>query len=493
MGVKFCMVENVKWGSSLAFLVSMIGSAIGLGNIWRYPYVAYSNGGGAFLFPYIISIICIGVPLLFVEYGAGFKFKAGISKILRSINKKYEFLAWYIQLIPFLITTYYSCIVAWDLLYVPTSIFKGWGSNPENFFTTTILNNVSGFEGFLHISLFALVALFIVWFVVWFITHRDINSGLAKANKILIPLLFMIMIGIVLYGLTLPGAMIGVGSFITPDFNRILDHNIWLAAFGQIFFSLNLGLTIVIAYSSYLPDDVNIPKSALIVAFANCAFEVFTAFGIFSILGYMSHTSGVAVNGLVTEGTGLAFIAFPEIFNVMGIAGNIIGPLFFLSILFAGITSLISLIEPVLLSLTNKFGLERNKMVSLICIVGFSISILYCTGCGSDIIGLWDLFLNQFGLISNGILEIIIIGWVYGLEKLLDGLNKNSRLKLGSKWIFVVKYVLPIILVAMWVSGMFTIIQSGDLFSLVMQIILILVLILVPTILTRLPARTEDF
>lgn len=488
------MSEEVKWNSKLSFIVAMIGSAVGLGNIWRFPYVAYSNGGGAFLLPYIISIICIGLPLLFVEYGAGFKFKAGISKILRTINPKFEYIAWYIQLVPFFIMTYYSCIVAWDLIYIPTSITQGWGSNPENFFINVVLNNVDGFAGFTQISLYVLLAITVIWIVAWVISHQDINSGLAKTNKVLIPLLFIMMIGIVFYGLSLPGAMIGVKSFITPDLNRILDSSIWLAAFGQIFFSLNLGLTIVLAYSSYLPDDVNIPKSALTVAFTNSLFEVFTAFGIFGILGYMSQTSGIAIDKLITEGTGLAFIAFPNVFNLMGFAGRIIGPLFFICIYFAGITSLISLIEPVTLSVENKFGFGRKKTVTLLCLVGFLISLLYCTGCGSTIIGLWDGFLNQFGLILNGILEIIIIGWIYGLDKLTDGLNKNTKiLKLGSKWIFIVKYVLPLILGVMWISGMYNLIKTGDTFSLVMQIIIILILIVVPYIFTKLPAKSDDY
>lgn len=488
------MSESVKWNSTLNFLLAMIGSAVGLGNIWRYPYVAYTNGGGAFLIPYIISIILMGVPLLFIEYGAGFKFKAGISKIFRSINEKYEYLSWYIQLVPFFIMTYYSCIVAWDLIYIPASITKSWGTNPDNFFTSVVLNNIDGFQGLLGISIYVLVALIIIWVIVWFISHRHINDGLAKANKILIPLLFAIMIFIVFYALNLPGAMIGVNSFITPDWTSIGDLNIWLAAFGQIFFSLNLGLTIVLAYASYLPEDTNIPKSALTVAFANSVFEIFTAFGIFAILGHMSSTSGIALNELVTQGTGLAFIAFPQVFNIMGVTGSIIGFLFFLCILFAGITSTISLVEPVMLSLKNKFGFDRKHVVTFVCICGFLVSLLYSTSAGSSIIGLYDTFLSQFGLLLNALLEIIIIGWIYGLDNMLDGLNKNATfLKLGTKWKIMIKYIIPIILVILWISGMKDLLTNSDTFSLVMQGILIAALIIIPAILTKAPARLDDY
>ncbi|MDO5825932.1 MAG: sodium-dependent transporter [Methanosphaera sp.] len=488
------MSESVKWNSALSFLLAMIGSAVGLGNIWRYPYIAYSNGGGAFLVPYIISIIMMGIPLLFIEYGAGFKFKAGISKVLRTINKKYEYIAWYIQLVPFFIMTYYSCIVAWDLIYIPASITKSWGANPDNFFTNVVLNNIDGFAGLTSISLYVLIALICIWIIAWFISHKNINDGLGKANKILIPLLFVIMIFIVFYSLSLPGAMIGVSKFITSDWASVTKLDIWLAAFGQIFFSLNLGLTIVLAYASYLPDYVDIPRSALRVAIANCGFEVFTAFGVFGILGYMSSTSGIALNDLVTQGTGLAFVAFPQIFNVMGVMGNIIGFLFFLCILFAGITSTISLIEPISLSLTNKFGFDRKHIVSIVCIIGCLVSLIYSTSCGSSIIGIFDGFLSQFGLLLNGLLEIIIIGWIYGADNLLDALNKNATiLHLGTAWKFMVKYVIPIILIVLWISGMKELLTSGDAFALTMQSILIAALIIIPAILTKLPAKVDDF
>lgn len=488
------MAENIKWDSTISFLLAMIGSAVGLGNIWRYPYMAYTNGGGAFLLPYIISILIMGIPLLFIDYGIGFKFKAGITKIFKSINKKYEYLAWYIQLIPFFIVTYYSCIVAWDLIYIPTSFVKGWGSNPDNFFTNTILHNMGGFEGLFHISIYVLLALCCIWFICWFISHRNINSGLAKANKILIPALFIMMIIIVGYALTLPGAMIGVSSLLTPDWIAIINPDIWIAAFGQIFFSLNLGLTIVIAYASYLPDDVDIPKSALTVAFANCTFEVFTAFGIFAILGHMSQTSGVAIDQLITNGAGLAFVAFPQIFNVMGISGTIIGALFFICILFAGITSIISLIEPVGLSLIDKFGFGRKKVITILCISAFLISIIYSTSAGSTIIELFDGFLCNFGLLLNGLLEIIIIAWIYGLDNIIEGLNKNaSFFKLGTKWKVMIKYIIPIILTFLWISGMTTVIKTSDTFSLIVQAVLIISLIALPIILTKLPSKSDNY
>lgn len=492
--IKMSEKKQVKWNSNLSFLLAMIGSAVGLGNIWRFPYVAYNNGGGAFLIPYIISILLMGIPLLFVEYGAGYKFKSGISRIAHQINEKYEYLGWFIQVSPFFILTYYVCVVAWDLLYVPTSFVKGWGDNPDNFFNNILLESIGTPDGLFHIAIYVLIALLIIWVIIWFISHRNLNDGVGKANRILTPLLFIMMAIIVIFALTLPGAGIGLRTLLTPNWNQILNPNIWVAAFGQILFSLSMGMTITLAYASYLPDDTNIPKSALTVAIANSSFEVFTSLGIFSILGFMSMTSNVPVENLISQGTGLAFIAFPEIFNIMGKVGYIIGPLFFMCLLFAGITSNISIIEPIALSIQDKFGTTRSKAVTIICASAFIISLLFTTSFGGTLLGIFDTFINQFGLLLNVLIQTILIAWIYGLEKLLPYLNKNATfLKLGGKWLVLIKYILPIIVIALWIQAVLTNVVFVDKTTMIIEIIILALMVILPVILTKLPAKREDF
>ncbi len=252
------------------------------------------------MIPYVIAILFVGVPFIFVEYGAGYKFKAGLSKILRKINKKYEYIAWFIQMIPFLILTYYTCIMAWDLIYLLLSFFKGWGSNPDSFFTNTVLQNSNSLMGMTHLVLPVLTAIIVIWAIIWFISHRDLNSGIAKANKILMPLLFIIMAGIVVYSFILPGSNIGRIALFTPNWAELTNVNIWLAAFGQIVFSLSLGLCIMLTYASYLPDDTDLVENGLIIAFTNSGFEVFSAIGVFGILGYMSFSTGIPLSNVVT-------------------------------------------------------------------------------------------------------------------------------------------------------------------------------------------------
>lgn len=490
------MVEKneVKWNSTLSFVLAMIGSAVGLGNIWRYPYVAYTNGGGAFMIPYILSIIFMGIPLLFLEYGTGYKFKAGVSKIFHQINSKYEYLGWFLEVTPFIILSYYVCVVAWDLLYVPVSFVKGWGADPENFFNTVLLQSSSDIGGLFNISIYVLIAIIILWIVFWYISHQNLNEGVGKVNRILTPTLFIMMIVIVLFAVTLPGASLGLTTLFTPDWNSLLNPSIWLAAFGQILFSLSIGLTITIAYTSYLPDDTNIPRNALRVAIANSSFEVFTAAGVFSILGYMSTSSGLPIGELVSQGTQLAFVAFPEVFNIMGIYGNIIGPLFFLCLLFAGITSNVSIIEPLALSLQDKFALSRSRAVTIICASAGLVSLVFATNYGSTLLGIFDTFANQFGLLLNVIIQTIIIAVVYGADKLLPGINKNATiLKLGTKWKIWVAYIIPVIAFILWIDGVVHNVIFVDKITFILQGLLLALMFIAPLILTKYPSKKDDF
>ena len=341
-----------EWDSNISFILAMIGSAVGLGNIWRFPNVLYSNGGGSFMVPYIISIFFLGISFVLVEYAVGFRFKTSLSKIFFSIKPRLETVAWFITFVVFLITTYYVCVVAWDLIYLSASFLQSWGANPDVYFTVNVLHATDSLSGIFTIVPKVFISVFVIWLVAWIIGQKDLNKGIGKVSKILLPVLFVIVIIIVLFSLTLPGASIGYTQIFNPDWSALTNFNVWLAAFGQIVFSLSLGMSIALTYASYLPESSKLTNNALVVAFSNSGFEVFNAVGIFSILGFMALTSGIPFNELVTEGTGLAFVVFPNVFNVMQPWSLIIGPLFFACILFAGITSIMALSEVVSFALS---------------------------------------------------------------------------------------------------------------------------------------------
>lgn len=483
--------NSSQWDSRLSFLMAMIGAAIGLGNIWRYPYVVYSNGGGAFILPYLIAILFLGLPFLILEYGVGYKFKTSLVNTLRKIRSKFEVLGWFVSLIAFLVLTYYVCIIGWDLIYLVLSLFKGWGSNPDVFFSTTLLQSTNSLAGLTTLVWPIVLSLVIIWVIVWFISHKDLNSGISKVTKLLIPSLIVIMAFVIIYSLTLPGASIGYVSLFTPDWGALFNPNIWLAAFGQILFSLSLGWSVIITYASYLPEGSKLTDNGLIVVIANCGFEFFTAIGIFSILGFMALSQGVDINNVVTQGTGLIFVALPTVFNIMGDFAYVLGPLFFLCVFFAGITTTISFLEPLSLAITKKFGVSRKKSTTMLCLIGFFASILFATGSGNYLLGIFDSFLNQFGILFGIICQCIIFGWIYKLEDIVEAINEYSTIKVGKIWKTIIKFIIPVILVIVWISGLYTLFSSGDIVPIVVQIIIAAVLIIVPVILTKLPSEYE--
>ena len=479
------MSEQAQWDSSLSFIFAMIGAAVGLGNIWRFSYVVYSNGGGSFFIPYFIAIAIMGIPFLILEYGIGFSFKESFSKIMHKINPKFEIIAWILVLFVFIVTIYYMVILSWDLVYLLSSFTFNWGTDTAHYFVNTVggSSNLSN-AGFLLIP--TTIGVVILWAVLWFIAHRNVDKGIGKVSKVLIPALFVMMAIIIVYALTLPGAGIGIDTLLTPDWSKLGDVNIWLAAFAQIIFSLSMGQAIALTYASYLPENSKLIDNVLIVVASNSAFEICTAFGVFSILGYMSATGGVPMVQLVTEGTGLVFIVFPMIFNIMGPIGRILAPLLFLAILFAGVTSALGFLEPMLNSTSAKLGWSRKKTATVLSVIGCAFSLLLTTGISSYLVGIIDSFVNEFGILLLIGIQCIIFAWFYGVEHVLPALNEASTFKVGKTWTFVIKYLLPIVLIVMWVIGIIQLFSTAKTFEIMIDLVIIISVMVFAVIFTKL-------
>ena len=420
----------------------------------------------------------MGIPFLILEYGMGYKHKDSYSNIVKSIHPKLEYMSWALILIIYFVVIYYLVIVAWDLVYLGSSVNFNWGADAALYFTKVVggSSNLSNMTSFLIPTT---ISMFLVWFCVWYISHKDLNEGIGRASKILIPLLFIMMTIIILYALTLPGAWIGIAALLNPDWSMLWNINIWLAAFSQIIFSLSMGESISMTYASYLPEGSKLTDNVLLVVFANCAFEVCTAFGIFSILGYMSYTSGTPMIELVTQGTGLVFVVFPRIFNIMGPFGHIIAPLLFIAILFAGITSAVAVFEPMINSTSVKMNWTRKKTVTVLSIIGCAFSLIFTTGISSYLVGIVDGFITEFCILLLIVIQSIIFTWFYDIEGLIPVLNENDKVKVGKWWVIVLKYILPVFLLIMWVSGVYDLIQNSNGFELtVFAIIGVAILIL---------------
>ncbi len=439
-----------QWRTHIGFLLATIGSAVGLGNIWRFPYLCYQNGGGAFLIPYLIALLLIGIPLMILEIGLGHKVRGSAPASFASINKHWEWLGWWqVIFVMFGIVLYYSVIISWCLNYLVFSFNLSWGANPGDFFFKQFLHKSARPFPLGNIRTQVLFALGAVWFLNWIIVFRGVEKGLEKANKIFMPLLFLLTLIITIWSLFLPGAKQGILVYVRPDFFKLKDITVWIAAFSQIFFTLSLGFGIIIAYASYLPRKSAIVKDAIAVSFANSLFSIIAGFGVFAVLGYMSYTTGRPINQVVDKAIGLSFVVYPKAISMLPALSQVFGVIFFGILFIAGLSSSISIIEAFTSGIVDKFGYSRRSVVSYLCVTGFLGSLIFATEAGLVLLDIVDHFLTQYGLVIGAILECILLGWVYKPKMLRGHINSASHLHLPRWWDFLIKVVAPGVLIVL--------------------------------------------
>jgi NSS family neurotransmitter:Na+ symporter len=438
-----------QWGSKLGFIMAAVGSAIGLGNIWRFPYVAYDNGGGAFLLPYFIALATAGIPIVILEYALGNKYRGSGPLSYRRLSQRWEWLGWWQAGVSFLIGTYYMVIIGWVLAYFYFSLGTQWGSDTEGFFLGSFLGVSDSFWSVGGVQLKVLIPFLIAWAIVYWLLRRGVGRGIEFASKILIPLMVLMMLILVIRGLTLPGAAQGLSALLTPDFGELINPQVWMAAYGQVFFSLSIAFSVMIAYASYLPRNSDLSNSGFIMALSNSGFEFFAALGVFSVLGFLAVQQNVQVNEVVEQGVGLAFITFPQIINQLPALSSLFGLLFFGALLFAGLTSAVSIFETGIAGARDKFGLSRTKAVNIVCGLAFLVGLIYVTKGGLRYLDTVDHFINNYGLVLSGLIEVILVAWVVRqLSNLQQFVNDDSYIRLGNWWILALSIVTPIILIA---------------------------------------------
>lgn len=430
------------------FVFAAIGSAVGLGNIWRFPFVAYDNGGGAFLLPYLVALLTAGLPLLFFDYAIGHRFRGSAPLSFRRMNRFAEPIGWIQVLVSFVIAVYYAVIIGWAACYAWFSIDERWGETYEEsatFFSEDFLNAGSGF-GVAFVPAIAIV-LVAVWIITLGVLLAGVQKGIGRTALLFVPLLVVLFAALVIRSLFLEGAMDGLNTFFTPDWGVLTDPSVWIAAYGQIFFSLSVGFGIMLTYSSYLKRKTNLTSSGLVVGFSNSAFEVLAGIGVFATLGFLVSTSAGAGWEDIGGGPGLAFIAFPALISQMP-GGPIWGVVFFLCLILAGLTSLISIVEVVVSSFQDKIGSTRTTAVLAVGIPMAIISmVLMPTETGLQNLDIMDKFVNSLGIVGISVIALITVIFVMRMApQLRDHLNSVSSWKVGTFWIVCLAVITPIVL-----------------------------------------------
>ncbi len=438
-----------SWATRTGFVLAAIGSAIGLGNIWRFSYLAHANGGGAFLIPYFIALFITGISLLMVEFALGHKFRASAPLAMRQIGRKFEWVGWWAVISAFIITTYYVVVLGWALVYFAKSFTLAWGSDTKSYFFGNVLQLSDSPWNFSGFATEVLVAVVLIWVINWLVVFRGVKKGIEKANLVMMPLLWLLAIILVVRAVTLPGALDGLEWYLRPDFSKLGDYNIWIAAFGQIFFSLSLAMGIMIAYGSYLPEKSDIANNSFIVGLADSAFSFLIGFAVFGTLGYMAFATNTSVQEVVAGGVGLAFIVFPQALNLIPGFPHLVAAIFFLTLIVAGLSSSISLVESITSSLMDKFKISRTMAVNTVFALGFLGSLVYTTSAGLYWLDIIDHFINYYGLVLVALLEVIAVAWFFKLHSLKEHINAISEIKIGRWWDWSLKYATVVALAAL--------------------------------------------
>ena len=445
-----------QWGTRLGFLLAAVGSAVGLGNIWRFPYVAWENGGGAFFVPYLFALLTAGIPLLVLEYAIGHRFRGSAPLSLRRLHPRAEWIGWWQVAVCFLIASYYAVVIAWAAGYAWFSVGTQWGEDPEAFFFESYLGVTEpGTLG--GVRLGVLLPLVLVWGLTLAVLSGGIRRGIERANRVLIPLLLLMFLVIVIRAVTLEGSAVGLEALFEPDWSSIGDASVWVAAYGQIFFSLSIGFAIMITYASYLPRDGDLTGNAFIAGFSNASFELLAGIGVFAAIGFLATTRDIGVDEVARDGIGLAFVIFPEIISQLPGPSGLYGVLFFGSLVLAGISSLISITQTYIAALQEKFELRRRTAVGVAGGGTALVSVTYATGGGLNTLDVVDRFINNFGVAAVGLVEVVVIAWlIRELPRLRTHADGVSDLRLGRWWVISLGAVTPLVLGWMTIDNLRT-------------------------------------
>ncbi|MBQ9007917.1 MAG: sodium-dependent transporter [Clostridia bacterium] len=450
--------NRAQWSSKLGFILAAAGSAIGLGNIWKFPGRAFEGGGGSFLLIYLFIVIFLGMPLMLTELSLGRASQTNIVGTFKKLGHRgYSWVGWLGAAGAFFITCYYSHVGGWVLRYVfsyalePAEIYQ----NPLGYFYNMLGLHPDGTTSIPWTALlFAAAFLFLNAIII----IRGVEGGIEKFNKIGMPALFLLLLILLVRSITLPGAGEGVRYMLTLDLEKV-SINTFFSALGQAFYSLSIGMAILITYGSYLSKEEDLPRNTALI----CGMDTLVAFlAGFIIVPAVFATLG---RGEIGKGGGFAFVSLAGVFEGMP-GGSLFGVLFYLLLLFAALTSCISLIESVVAFLTEQFGWKRKWTTIVLCLVMFLIGCLYtCTQAAVPLKGIWFDGVNGITypplcdfmeyLTDRLIIPLcalgccIFVGWVWKPESVIAEIEQNGiRFRLAKVYTVLIRFIAPAAILA---------------------------------------------
>lgn len=435
------------WGSKIGFVLAAAGSAIGLGNIWKFPYVAGENGGAAFVLIYLVCVLILGMPIMLAELVIGRHTEKDPVGAFKSIagGTRWEIVGYLGVLSGFFILSFYGVVGGWTLGYIVKS-FSGVISNIEDMQSAELI-----FKNFVQEPAPMIFYQFIFLVACMFIVYRGINKGIERWSKVLMPLLFFILIVLIVRGVSMEGGMKGVSFFLKPDFSKITTGSV-LAALGQSFFSLSLGMGAMITYGSYLSRNEKILQSGIYIVILDTVIAILAGLAIFP--------SVFAMNMSPSEGPGLIYHVIPAAFGNMPY-GQFFSILFFVLLFIAALTSGISLLEVVVAYITDEKQWSRKKAVyifgGIIFLLGIPSALSFSVMGDVKIFGniffdFMDKLTSNYMLPIGGFLIAIFLGWKYGLENTIHELDPDTKIiSLKELWAFMIKFVSPFTLLIVFV------------------------------------------
>jgi NSS family neurotransmitter:Na+ symporter len=444
-------MEHNKWSRNIFFVLATIGAAVGLGNLWRFPSMAYQYGGAAFYLPYIVCYLLVGLPVIYLEFGMGLWSKGSVAQSFKKQNSRSTWIGWWILINSCIIVFYYTCVMAWSLQYTIYSLNETWGNDTRDFFFSKVLHLTNSPLEIGSFGVPTVIALAVIWAVVYFSLKSGVK-GLSRILLVTVPVPLLLLIVMAIRGLSLPGGIDGAKYFLVPDLHKILNINVWSAAASQMLLALSLGMGQMVAYSSMRKDSSKIMGSGLALIFGDFIFSFFSGIVVFATLGAMLLNTGQTIDTFGISGPSLAFVTYPAAISALPFA-PVWGFLFFLMLVLIGIDSVFAVVEANLTDLTSVFPkVHKNKLLLIFCIICFAGGLLFTTGSGMLWLDIVDHWVGNFAIFSIIFLQCIVFGHSKRIKEIGSHLGnwfQNHVLKIWRIWL---AWVLPLLIVIILTS-----------------------------------------